>query len=108
MRDAALALVGEVEVAVRGEVEVVQALEGLRVQAAQHDLVLAGLRIEADQAELVVADEDAAILVELHPVGPAVELRDEIPAALRIDAEDAAEGNVDDPEVSFAIEGGAL
>jgi hypothetical protein len=42
--------------------------------------------------------------VELHSVGPAFVLHDEIPCAFRIDAEDAPEWGVDDVQVALAIE----
>ena len=45
--DAGLALIGEIEVAVGGEVQVVQALEAFAVGRAQHVLELAGLRRRA-------------------------------------------------------------
>jgi hypothetical protein len=52
----------------------------------------------------VVADENAPVLVDLEPVRPAVVLRDEFPVFFRRDAENAAERNIDEPQVAFAIE----
>src|SRR5262249_19688881 len=65
-------------------------------------------RIEQHQATLVVGDEDPSALVDLEAVRPAVVLRDKLPFAFRVDAEDAPEGDVDAPQMAVAVEGGAF
>ena len=80
--DAGLPLVGEVEVAVRGEVQIVEALEALAERGLEDRLELARLRVEREQSLLVVGDESAPVLVELEAVGPAVVLHDEFPFLL--------------------------
>src|SRR5262249_50312436 len=65
-------------------------------------------RIEQHQAALVVGDEDPAALVYLEPVRPAVVLRRELPIPLGVNPEDAAERDVDTPQVAVAVERGAL
>src|SRR5579864_6258404 len=102
--DARLSLVGEVEVTVVGEVQVVETLEPFAEGGLEQRLDLSGLRIEQHQATPVVGDEDAAVLVDLQAVRPAVVLDDEFPSALRVDAEDSPERNVHAPEVSLAVE----
>src|SRR5918992_1590582 len=46
----------------------------------------------------------ARVMADLQPVGPAVVLRHEVPLAGRADFEDPAEGDVDAPQVAFAVE----
>src|SRR5262249_47102995 len=106
--NAGLPLVGEVEVAVGGEVQVVQALKTLAEGGFEYWFQSCGLRVEHQQTLLVIRDEGTAILVELEAVRPAVVLHDEVPFLLRRDAEDAAERDVHDPEVALAIERRAL
>ena len=81
--NAGLPLVGEVEVAVGGEVQVVQALKALAEGGLEARLDLAAFRVQHQQSVLVVGDEDAPILVDLEAVRPAVVLRGEVPFALR-------------------------
>jgi hypothetical protein len=102
--NAGLSLVGEVEVAVRGEVEIVEALEALAEGGSQQGFQLAGFRFEHQETLLVAGDEGTAILVKLQPVRPAVVLDDQLPFIFRGDAENTAERNVHDPEVSGAVE----
>src|SRR5258708_1894856 len=61
-------------------------------------------RIEVHHAVLVVGNDDAAVLVELQSVRLPVIFGDQRPFAARGDAEDAAERDVDDPEIALAIE----
>src|SRR6266571_1487104 len=106
--DPGLSLVGEVEVAVVGEMQVVQALESFAERGGEVGLDFPGLRVEQHQAALVVGDEHPAALVDLEPVRPAVVLHDQIPLSLRVDAEDAPERNVHAPQVPLAVERGAF
>src|SRR5581483_5689172 len=106
--DPGLPLVGEVQIAVVREVQVVEALEALAERGLDDGLDAAAPRVEEHQPALVVGDEDAPVLVDLQPVRPAVVLNDEVPFALRVDAEDAPEGDVDAPQVAVAVERRAL
>ena len=102
--NAGLALIREIEVAVRGEVEIVEALEALAEGGFEDGLELAGLGIEDQEPLLVIGDERAAILVELQAVRPAVVLDDELPLLLRRNPEDAAKGDVHAPQVALPVE----
>ena len=101
---AALALVGDVEVAVRREGKIVQALEAPLVAAVGHQRARAGVRIEAQDSVLVVGDEDASIAVDLQAVRNAFILGEHGPTAIRRDAEDAPVREVDAVEIAGAIE----
>jgi hypothetical protein len=103
-----LPLVGEVEVAVGGEVQVVESLKTLAVGGFEYRFQSGSLRVQCEQSLLVIRDEGASILVELEAVGPAIILHDEVPFFLRRDAEDPAEWDVHDPEVALAVERRAL
>jgi len=64
-----LTLVGEIEIAVAREHEVVHALEALRPARLDERRHLAAVRVEQHDPPLVVGDEDAAIPVNLETVG---------------------------------------
>src|SRR3979411_674729 len=93
---AGLSLIGEVAGAGGIDHEVGQSHPVLAGARRQQRLDLAALLIEQDQAGLVVADEDAAILVDLQAVRPTVILADQVAFAGRRKFEDAAIGNVDE------------
>ena len=105
---AGLALVGEVEIAIGGEEEIVDALEALGAAMVDHRRHLAARGIEQDDAALVVGDEDTTVLVDFQPVRPAVVFSDEGPLARRADAEHAAERNVGHVKIAGTIEAGSL
>ncbi len=105
LRDPAGRLIGEIEVAVSGEDQVVEALEPLAPRPVEKDLDLAALRVEQHQPLLVVGDEDAAILVDLEAVGLAVPFRDDGELALRRHPQNLAVRDVDDIEIAGAVEG---
>ncbi len=105
---ARLPLVGEVHVAVAGEDQVVGRLEAFERGALQERPDLARRRIEDHDAVLVIADESAAVLVELEAVGLPVVLAADRDLARRRDLQQAAPGDVDDPEVARAVEGGTF
>ena len=67
-----LALVGEIDVAVRGEDQIIDALEALRPAPLQHQRHLAAARIERHEPMAVVGDEDPAVARDLQAVGLAV------------------------------------
>ena len=73
----ALALVGQIKIAVAGEHQIVQPLEALAARPVEKRLDLPRPRVEQHQALLVVGDEDAAVLVDLEAVGLAVIFGDE-------------------------------
>src|SRR5665213_3159035 len=91
-------------VAVGGEDQIVQPLEGLAVARGENRLDFARRRIEQQKAELVVGDVDASVAMDLQAVGPAVILDDELAFELRRQAEDAAERDVDEIEIAVAVE----
>ena len=103
-----LALVGEEQVSVRGEEQIVDTLEAFGARRVQKGSDLPGAQVEQHEAALVVGDEDPPVLVDLQPVRPAVVLRHLLPLALGRDAEDAAEGDVGDIEPALPVEGGAF
>ena len=105
---AALALVGEVEIAVRGEVQVVQTMEVLEAGPGEIGLDLAADRIDDHDAMPMIGHEQAAVPVDLQAVRLAVILGDDRELAGRIDPQDAAVGDVDAVEVAVAIEGRTL
>ncbi len=100
----ALPLVGEVEIAFGIEDQVVHALEALAVAALQVRRHMAGGDVEPHQPVLVVGDEQRAGIEELHAVGLAVVFGHEAPGALRVDAEDAAPGDVAHIKVARVVE----
>ncbi len=100
----AFALIGEVAIAVLGEDQIVEPLEALAARPVDQRRHLAARRIEQHQALLVVGDEDAAVLVDLEPVGLAVVLGDDAELASRRHLHDLAVRDVDDVEVAGAVE----
>jgi len=88
------ALIGEVQVAIGGEYQVVDRLEAFEVDPLEHRLDRAGLRIEQHDAPGIVRDEDAAVLMDLQAVGLAIVFGDQLEPALRVDPEHAAPGHV--------------
>ncbi len=106
--DARLSLVGEIEIAVVREMQIVQALEALAERSGEVSLDFPRLRVEQHQAALVVGDENPAAFVDLQPVRPAVVLHDQLPFPFRVDPEYAPKGNVHAPQVPVAIERGTF
>ena len=103
-----LSLVGEIQVAVRGEQEIIRALETLQRRAIEIGFDFSGARIQHHDAVLVVGDEGAPVLVELETVRLAVVFRRDRHHTARRDLEDAAPGNIDHPKVAVAIERGTF
>ena len=99
-----LPLIGEEDVAVCREHQIVDALEALRQDRFQKGCDGPGIRVEKHQSALVVGNENAPVPVDLQSVWPAVIFGDLIPFTIRRDAEDAAERYVGDVEASFPIE----
>ncbi len=66
------ALVGEIEIAVGGEGEIVDALERFDPEPFEKRRDLSAHRIEDENAALVIGDEDAPVAVDGKPVRPAV------------------------------------
>ena len=103
-----LALVGEVQIAVAGEHEVVQPLEAFRRQKVGERGNHTGARVEHHDAVAIVGDEDAAVLMDLEPVRLAVILAHEVDLAQRRHTKDPAVRHVGEVEKAVAVERGAL
>ena len=103
-----LALVGEVQIAIAGEHEVVQPFEALRRQQVGKRRDGTAFRVEHHDAVAVVGDEDAAVLVDLQPVRLAVVLGHQVDVAGGRHAEDPAVRHVGEVEMAVAVKGGAL
>ncbi len=86
---ALLSLVGEEEIAVRRESEVVEAFEALTVRTIQDDRHLGCVGVEGQETVAVVGNEDPAVLVDLQAIGL------HAPLAGRRDLEDARMGEID-------------
>ena len=67
-----LALVGEIDVAVGSEMQIVAALEGLRVARGQDRQHPPRFGIELHDAVPVIGNQDAPVGIDLESVGPAV------------------------------------
>ena len=78
-----LALIGEVEIAVRREVEIVDALEALRADGLDERRHLPARHVERHDPALVVRDERTAVCVKLEPIWPAVVLAHQRPGTGR-------------------------
>src|SRR3546814_11487600 len=100
-------LVGEVHVAVRGEDEIVAALEAFEPDTLAVRRHLSGLRIELQDPVLEVGDEDAAVLVNLQAVRLAVVFGAQGELFFGREAKYSTEGDVDDVQVGVAEVGRA-
>src|SRR5262249_52754315 len=98
-----LPLVSEVEIAARVEDKIVDAFEALAVTALEERADFAGRDLQRDEPVLVVRDQQLAVAQELHAVRLSVELRDELPASGRIDAENPPVRNVGDVQVAVPV-----
>ena len=103
-----LALVGEIDVAVAGDMQIVASAEGFGIARRQHLPHPPRPRIEFHDAVHVVGNQDAAVAADLQAVGPAVIFDHQRPCAVRRDPEDAPERNIDDVEIAFGVERRAL
>src|SRR5258707_6329850 len=56
----------------------------------------------------IVGDEDAALSADLQAIRPAFIFDRERPLSVRRDLEDAAEGNIDDVQITVSVEGRAF
>ena len=102
--DRALPLIGEAQIALRAEHQIVPALEAFVIGTVENHLHCRGIRIEFENAYLVIRNEQATVLVNPQTVRLAIEFGKQRPVALRGNLEDAAVGNIRDEEVAFAIE----
>jgi len=106
---ASLALVGEVEIAVGGEVQVVDPDQAFRVAVSDDGLETAGPRVERQHSAFVIGDERPSVGMELQAVRPAVILAHHVPvAAVGGQAKDPTVGDIDQPEVAVGIDAWAL
>lgn len=88
-----LALIGEIDVAVAREHQIVDALEPLRPSAVDDGRDGSGFGIEFHQPVAIVGDDDATVAGDRQAVGFAVIFGDERELARGVDAEDAAVRN---------------
>src|ERR1700704_1056974 len=100
-----LSLVGEIEVAVRCEDQIVRSLEAFAPHVLEDgsDAAIAG--IELQNAAAGVGDENAAVAVNLQAVRPSVIFANHRPFRLRRNAQDAPVRNINEIEIAGAIEG---
>ena len=99
-----LPLVGEIDVAITSNVQVVAAAEGFGIARGYYRLHPSRLRIELHEAVPIVGHEDTSVGRDFQPVRPAAILDRERPLAAGGDLEDAPEGNVDDIEIAVGVE----
>jgi hypothetical protein len=94
-------LIGEVEVAVGAEEQVVHAFEALDVHALEvrRDFSVHG--IEKHDAVLVIRDKDTSIAMELEPVRPTVVLGNQMKDAVARDLEHPPVLDVHAPEIAL-------
>lgn len=100
---AGLALIGEVQTALRVEHQIVDALEGFAVSVAERGLHAAG-RIEALDAVAVVGDPYAAVGMHCQPVGPAIGFEHAVPLQVRRDAKQPAMRDIGHIQIALRIE----
>ena len=83
--------------------QIVQSLEPLAVRPVEEHFGLADRRVDHHQPARMVGDEDAAVAVDLEPVGLAVIGRDHGEVAAGRYLEDLPIGDVGDIEVAVAV-----
>jgi len=88
--------------------QIVAAAEGLRIARSQHRLHPPRLDVEFENAAPIIRNEDAPVPADLQSVRPTLIFDDQRPVAVGRNPEDATEGNVDDVEMTFGIEGGTF
>src|SRR5262245_14652683 len=91
---AGLALVGEVEIAIAREGEVVGARETFATRVLDHGRHRARLWIELHHPAAMIGNENAAVLVDGEPVGPSIIFGDDAPDAIGRHPQNAAVGDV--------------
>jgi hypothetical protein len=101
---AGLPLIGEIEIAVAGEGEIVRSLEAFAAYMFEHRFDASARHIQRHDAALVIGDEDAAIFVNGKTVRPSVIFGGNAPFRIGRDAQDAAIWDVGDIKVAGAIE----
>src|SRR4051812_8907580 len=101
---AGLALIGEIDVAIPREDEIVRALEPLQHRPVEIWFDLSAARVEHHDPVAVVGDECAAVLVKLQSVRLSIIFGRNAYLARRRDLEDAAPGNIDHEQIAVAIE----
>src|SRR5690606_29776128 len=93
---ACLALIGEIQVAIAGESQIIGALQALAAYPGYDRLNGARPWIERQDPLQMVGNEDAPVLVDGKSVGPAIILCRNLELSRRRDAQDASIGNIDD------------
>ncbi len=99
-----LPLIGKIDLAIGGDVQVVAALEGFGIPRRQYRLHLPRLRIELHNVVHIVGDKDSPIGADLQAVGPAVIFYHQRPFAVGRNPKDAPEWNIDDVEIALSVE----
>ena len=105
---AGLALVSEINIALRIASQVVDALEALGVTSSQIGLNLSRLNGQAHQSVLVVSNQKFLVRQKLHAVRLAVIFDDLCPIAFRVDTKDSPKNNIGHIQVALRIKDRAL
>ena len=101
---AGLALVSEIDVVIRCDVQIVAALERFGIARRHQRLHSSCLYVEFHDAVHVVGDKHASFGVDLQPVGPAIVFDHKRPFAVRRDPEDPAKRDINDIEIALCVE----
>src|SRR6478672_9992623 len=99
-----LALVGEVEITVAREDEVVQTAKRFRIGVGKHRCYGAVRGIKQQQTLAMIRDKNAAVFMNLEPIRLAVVLGNQMKLAVRCDLEYASIRNVRAIQVAGTIE----
>jgi hypothetical protein len=99
-----LALVGEIQIAVRREHQIVAAAKPLQTRAFQHRRHGTSCGIHRHDAVAVVRDEYPSVLVDFKPIRFAVIFRDDTDGAVRSGPENPAMRDIDAIEIASAVE----
>ena len=84
-----LALIGEIEVAIAREMQIVEPLEALAMRPVEKHFDLARVGVEQHQPLFVIGDEDASVAVDFEAVRLAVIGRDQGEFAARRNLEES-------------------
>ncbi|MNK96985.1 hypothetical protein D3C87_1172970 [compost metagenome] len=104
----ALTLIGEVQVTVGCEEQVVQALQSFTLHVLQVRPDGAGFGIQKHQPVQVIGNEDAPVPMDFQAVGLAFVADDDLKVACRVHAQDAPMRQVHAPQIAGPIEGRPL
>ena len=99
----ALSLIGEIEIAVACNREIVDTFESLRQMMRHQRRNLACIDIQRKQSVSIIRNDQAAIRMKLEAIRPAIVLDDQIPFAGTRNAKNAAEWNIHQPQIAERI-----